>query len=140
MLSRGGATKVDEWYPEKVLDDLIAKVDAKAAKTALLAGLPPPPKGKLLLEFTRNHNKLPSKLLESVLALLWADEEPLYAELADRVSKEEYKDRYESMKARQADDGTNVFVLKLVVGLIGKPKDARSDWPYVADLTKGAHR
>ena len=34
VLKRGGATKVDEWYPEKRLNDLIAKVDAKAAAAA----------------------------------------------------------------------------------------------------------
>jgi hypothetical protein len=47
---------------------------------------------------------------------------------------EEYKAIYESMKAQQEDDGTNTFVFKLVEGLIGKPANARSDWPYIADL------
>ena len=38
--------------PEKRLNDLIAKVDVKAAAAALSAGQPPPPKGKLLRTFT----------------------------------------------------------------------------------------
>eukprot|EP00966_Prymnesium_polylepis_P033276 773930-Prymnesium_polylepis.1 len=139
VLRRGGATKVDEWYPEKRLNDLIAKVDAKAAAAALLAGQPPPPKGKLLRTFAEAsadspQNALSPAQLAGVLDELWVDETTLYAELAERVSKEEYKAIYESMKVRQADDGTNAFVFKLVEGLIGKPANARSDWPYITDL------
>ena len=58
VLKDAGATTVDEWYPEKRLDTLIAKSDAQAAAAALSAGQPPPRKGKLLLEFTSNHNWL----------------------------------------------------------------------------------
>jgi len=134
VLKYGGATTVDEWYPEKRLDALIAKIDAQAAAAALNAGQPPPRKGKLLLEFTSNHNSLKSEQLKAVLNLLWVDETTLYAELAERVSKDEYKGIYESMKVQQTCDGTNEFVFKLVEGLIGKPANARSDWPYITDL------
>jgi len=79
-------------------------------------------------------NALSAAQLAGVLEELWVDETTLYAELAERVSKEEYKAIYESMKVRQEDDGTNAFVFELVEGLIGKPANARSDWPYVADL------
>ena len=58
VLKDAGATTVDEWYPEKRLDTLIAKSDAQAAAAALSAGQPPPRTGKLLLEFTSNHNWL----------------------------------------------------------------------------------
>ena len=44
-----------------------------------------------------------------ILNELWVDETTLYAELAERVTKEEYKAIYENMKVRQADDGTNAY-------------------------------
>jgi hypothetical protein len=51
-------------------------------------------------------NALSPVQLAGVLNELWVDETSLYAELAERVSKEEYKAIYESMEARQEDDGT----------------------------------
>jgi hypothetical protein len=120
-LERGGATAIDEWYPKLLLDSLIQQ------------------KPVLLTLFTKNHNTLPEehqgKPLRSALCkLLCMTELALHAELAERVAKDEYKALYESMKARQENDGTLEYVSAIVKRLVGKPVDARHDWPNVPHL------
>ena len=93
----------------------------------------------LLTLFTRNHSSLPEEhegkpLRNALCKLLCATELALHAELAERTAKDEYKVLYESMKARQENDGTLDYVSAIVKRLVGKPADARHDWPNVPHL------
>ena len=116
MLECGGATGGDEWYPQTRLDELI-KLEPR-----------------VLTEFTKHHNSLPTDALKKLLDHLWVDELTLYAELAERITKEHYKAIYESMKVRQEGDGTLEYVSAIVEGLVGKPADARQGWPNIPHL------
>ena len=116
MLARGGATAVDEYYPKPQLD-------------AYMKAEP-----QLLVLFTSHHSSLPPPMLKKLTELLVVDEGTLYAELAERVNKEEYKNLYESMKSRQENDGTLEYISAIVAGLVGKPDNAPKSWPHVADL------
>ena len=116
MLACGGATEIDEFYPKLQLDQYI-----KASP-------------QLLVIFTQNHSSLPPPELKKLTELLVVDEGTLYAELAERVNKEEYKNLYESMKSRQENDGTLEYISAIVAGLIGKPANAAKSWPHVPDL------
>ena len=116
MLACGGATEIDEFYPKLQLDMYIK-------------GSP-----QLLTIFTQNHSSLPPLELKKLTEMLVVDEGTLYAELAERVNKEEYKNLYESMKSRQENDGTLEYISAIVAGLIGKPDKATKSWPHVPDL------
>ena len=61
--------------------------------------------------------------------MLCVTELELYAELSERVDRAHYKKVYESMKTRQEQDGTLEYVSAIVERLVGKPSDARHDWP-----------
>ena len=118
VLTRGGATAPDEFYPKHMLDERLAR------------------EPELLKVFTRNHNSLPPPLLKELTEWLVVDELALYSDLAERVAKEEYAAVYEAMKTRQAGDGTNEYVAAIVEGLLGKPADATAAWPRVTELKK----
>ena len=117
-LACGGATEVDQYYPKRLLDLYIDQFP------------------QLLALFTSHDRKLPPAELEKLTNLLCVDETKLYAELAERANKEEYKALYESMKARQMQDGTLECIEAITAGLIGKPLGAPKSWPHVPDLKK----
>jgi len=117
VLSRGGATAVDEFYPKRLLEQKIL-----------------PSKPKLLDDFARNGNTLPTAELTELTEVLVVDQLTLYAELAERSDKEQYKKMYEAMKSRQEGDGTLEYVAALAAGLLGKPENAPATWPHITEL------
>ena len=121
VLRRGGATAVDEFYPKRIID-------------AILAADP-----SLLELFTANYNTLPSPRLKQLTDQLLVDDMALYAHLAECVAKEEYKIQYQELTDRQLADGTFTYVSAIVAGLGCRPLKAGlppPNWPRKEDLTK----
>ena len=115
LLENRAPTAIDEFYPKRRLDHLLAS-------TALLD------------TYVDKGNSLPDALLTALENDLHAPREVILYSLAQQAAKDEHARKYKALVDRQKRDGTEKDVAGIVKHVVGRPSDARSNWPYIDSL------